>query len=132
MRWQLCAWATGAVSVIFLLVFVHYGFTSIGDCEYAVSNPEMIECEELQLKTATRELNNLYQQLNKVLNAKERKALSDAQKAWLGYRKAHCYSIALPFEPGSIVPVLTASCFADLTKERVKQLRSGFRNFMKE
>jgi uncharacterized protein YecT (DUF1311 family) len=113
-----------------LFVIGHGKSAVVADCNYALSHDEEIECEESRLKSATAELDKLYQQLDKVLNAEQRKALRDAHKTWLAYRKAHCYSVTLPFVPGSIVGVLAVSCQADLTNERVNTLRESFRFFL--
>jgi uncharacterized protein YecT (DUF1311 family) len=127
MEYRLFLSAAGVFLAVSLFLVAHGESAVVSDCNYALSHDEQIECEESRLKRATAELNKLYQELNKVLNAKERKALNDAHKAWLAYRKAHCFSINLPLEPGSIVGVLTVSCPAELTEERVNKLRESFR-----
>ncbi len=56
----------------------------------------------------------------------ERKALDQGQATWLMYRKAQCASAGKIYEPGSATGLVVTTCYADLTKDRVKQLRNDF------
>lgn len=49
--------------------------------------------------------------------------LLKAQRAWLGYRDAHCLSEAFAARGGTMQPLLEAACRAELTKQRTQQLR---------
>jgi uncharacterized protein YecT (DUF1311 family) len=89
-----------------------------------------MECEDLVLKNASRELDDPYRQLNNVFSANKRQALKEADEAWLVYRTAHYRSLALPNEPGSMTPVIAIKCEADLTKDRIKILRENFKLFL--
>jgi uncharacterized protein YecT (DUF1311 family) len=100
------------------------------ECDKATSPREAVECEDLQLKTASRELSDISAQLNRVFNVQERQALQKANAAWLAYRDAHCRSLAMPYDPGSITTVISVKCAADLTRERVRILRENFKMFL--
>jgi uncharacterized protein YecT (DUF1311 family) len=52
-------------------------------------------------------------------------ALSTAQTAWLAYREAECAYQAAAYEGGSLARVVGASCYMDLTAERVISLISS-------
>lgn len=49
-------------------------------------------------------------------------ALLAAQRAWLTFRDKHCETEGFMFRGGTMEPFIVASCRADLTKERTKQL----------
>ncbi|MCX7864550.1 MAG: lysozyme inhibitor LprI family protein [Novosphingobium sp.] len=46
-----------------------------------------------------------------------------AQRAWLGYRDAHCSTHGYIFRGGSMEPFMIATCKQALTEERTRQLR---------
>ncbi len=119
--------AVGLFLAVSFLLIVHGESAAVIDCGHALSHDEQIEYAELQFKSATAELDKVYEQLDSVLNAEQRKALTDSHQTWLACRKAHCYSITLPLVPGSIVGVVAASRGTDLTNERVKTLRESSR-----
>ena len=48
--------------------------------------------------------------------------LLKAQRAWLGYRDAHCASAGYYARGGSLESLLVSSCKAQLTRERTAQL----------
>jgi len=50
--------------------------------------------------------------------------LLEAQRAWLVYRDAHCRSDGYQFRSGSMEPLITAGCMAELTRERTAQLKA--------
>jgi uncharacterized protein YecT (DUF1311 family) len=50
-------------------------------------------------------------------------ALLVAQRAWLAYRDAHCRSAGYYARGGSMEPMLVATCRAELTRERARQLK---------
>lgn len=116
------------VFVLSLGLFVAPKNSAANDCDILVSPREMLECYGQQFKNANRELDDLLQRLNKVLNAKEQKAVKEAQAAWVTYRDAHCRSISLPYSPGSITPAVRAACLAKLTRQRVKELSDDFQD----
>jgi uncharacterized protein YecT (DUF1311 family) len=50
--------------------------------------------------------------------------LLTAQRAWLGYRDAHCESAGYVARGGSMEPMLVAGCMAELTEQRIAQLKA--------
>ncbi|MBI2989508.1 MAG: DUF1311 domain-containing protein [Deltaproteobacteria bacterium] len=109
------------------VLIVDYHNATGADCDTAKTTKDIVECEDLQLKNATRTLSDLHKQLNRVLTMKQRKALEKAHAAWLSYREEHCDSAALLYEGGTMETIVSVTCFAEMTKERVKQLRAAFK-----
>ncbi len=108
------------------ILFLHNDIATAIECEGALSNFAMTECEKREFDTANKTLSELLQELKKHLYATERKALDRGQAAWLTYRNAHCDSIVATYGTGSGGPLAGFKCEADLTKDRVKQLRKDF------
>ncbi|MCB1464846.1 MAG: DUF1311 domain-containing protein [Nitratireductor sp.] len=50
-------------------------------------------------------------------------ALRSAQRAWIGFRDAHCAYAGYAARGGSMEPMLVNQCLARLTEERTMQLR---------
>lgn len=50
-------------------------------------------------------------------------SLLEGQRAWLGYRDAHCRSEGYWARGGSMEPMLVSGCLAALTRMRTEQLR---------
>ena len=129
-RWQGHNRFTVILLVSCLIYFSGRHDAAGANCENAISTEEIISCEELEFKNATRDLSELQKELDNVLNPKQQKALEVAHVAWLAYRKAHCASAALPYDPGSMAAIVSITCAADLTKQRVKELRDSFRDVL--
>jgi uncharacterized protein YecT (DUF1311 family) len=114
-----------------VLTIDHHKATG-ADCDTAKTTKDIIDCEDLQLKTATHTLTDVHKQLNRVLTMKQRKALEKAHVAWLSYREQHCNSAALLYEGGTMETVISVTCFAEMTRERVKQLRVTFEPWLRK
>jgi uncharacterized protein YecT (DUF1311 family) len=77
---------------------------------------EMNQCAANEYRAADRDLNAFYSKLEKT------KELIAAERAWIVYRDAECAYQVKAVEGGSMAPMVQASCLADLTKQRLKQL----------
>jgi uncharacterized protein YecT (DUF1311 family) len=96
------------------------------ECEEALSNFAMIQCEQRELDRANKELLEELRHLKNRLQPDEQEALDRGQAAWVAYRDAHCDSIVETYAAGSGGPLAGVKCQADLTKDRIKQLRQSF------
>ena len=83
---------------------------------------EINRCASNDLKSAEKDLNAFYAKLEKT------NELVASQRAWIAYRDAECAYQAKAFEGGSMAPMVEASCLADLTNQRLKQLIKGQQN----
>jgi uncharacterized protein YecT (DUF1311 family) len=108
------------------ILLIRSGTSSAMECEDALSNMAMIECEKHELDIANKTLSDLLQELKKHLTAEERKTVDRGQAGWLIYRNAHCESVVETYGAGSGGPLAGFKCEADLTKERIGQLRKAF------
>jgi len=103
------------------------------NCAEPITQSDMTRCEIRRFEAADRKMNQQW----KVTLAAERNAdrspagdgrptyadqLLKAQRAWLTYRDEHCRSDGYRMRGGSAEPMLVASCRAELTEGRTKQL----------
>jgi uncharacterized protein YecT (DUF1311 family) len=106
------------------------------DCNNAMSQADMNQCAYMDFEKADKELNDIYKQA--LQNAAETdkevaeiddayigavKALKKAQRAWIDYRDGHCDGVGYEAVGGSMQPMLIDGCKAQLTRNRVKELR---------
>ncbi|TCM68443.1 uncharacterized protein YecT (DUF1311 family) [Acinetobacter calcoaceticus] len=85
-----------------------------------------IECYEKQLKIDKSQLNKTYNKLYSSFDDEGKSALEASQKAWLVYRDKECNGLAAYFGSqalGAGSRLITLSCEAEKTSERVKALR---------
>ncbi|QCO23053.1 DUF1311 domain-containing protein [Acinetobacter cumulans] len=86
----------------------------------------MVECIAAETKRQDVRLNKAYKNLMNTLSATRKKELQDTQRLWMKYRDANCKFYYDP-DGGSIVRVMSAGCFMDMTAERADELE----NFLK-
>jgi len=55
-------------------------------------------------------------------------SLLEAQRAWLGYRDAHCRVDGYSARGGSMEPMLVSFCMTDLTRQRTEELKALSQN----
>lgn len=93
---------------------------------------EMNVCAARDFRSADEELNRTWLVAQARAREKDRDrgpprdnyaALLESQRAWLRYRDSECARRALPYREGTIVPLIRSSCLADLTRQRIEQLR---------
>lgn len=91
-----------------------------------LNEQEMTACAYESFDAQDRELNQLYRQLMKKAGAESGKQLQAAQRAWLQFRDLECV-FESPDAGGSLEPLEKASCKADLTKERIADIKRALR-----
>ena len=96
-----------------------------GECDDARTQSDMNLCATDRYQAADAEMNRAYAQLRAAIDAEERSALLDAQRAWLRFRDAHCAFEAAGFRGGSMQPMIEANCLAAVTRDRTKQLKDA-------
>ena len=103
------------------------------DCSNPQNQSTMNRCAFLDFEAADVELNAIWPLARKTnatfaeylpdnLKA-DAKALLEAQRAWITFRDAHCASVALPNAGGTIYPLIYNGCRANITRQRIEQLR---------
>jgi len=103
------------------------------DCNNAETQLEMTFCAEKDWQGADAELNAAYK--TAMADMKETDsylpddlkgaadALRDAQRAWIPYRDKACASYGYLARGGSMEPQLIYICRAELTRQRIKELK---------
>ena len=96
------------------------------DCDNATDQATMNQCAAQQNKTADKELNALYQQINARLknNPEAKNLLVSAQRSWIGFRDSECKFSASGVAGGSVYPLIYSNCTTDLTKQRVEAFKT--------
>ncbi|MGD1853322.1 MAG: lysozyme inhibitor LprI family protein [Leptolyngbyaceae cyanobacterium] len=80
---------------------------------------EQSDQTQLSYADADAQLNDVYQQIQALLDESRAETLTDVQLSWLDYRDAHCdYEASLPAGPAR------NTCLAELTETRVWQLEA--------
>ena len=92
-----------------------------------LSEQEMTACAYESFNAQDRELNQLYRQLMKKAGADSGKQLQAAQRAWLQFRDLECVYES-PDAEGSLGRYETATCQAELTKERLLDFKRMLRD----
>lgn len=109
------------------------------DCAAAITQTAMNICAAQAYERADAELNEVWRELRGVAKAADEyphtdgqpghwATLLEAQRAWLGYRDAHCRLVGYDARGGSLQPLLVANCRAELTRERTRSMRALLTN----
>ncbi len=112
-----------------LLILVGFGTApgqgtkKIDPCANAQSQADMNICWGKEYKAADATLNQVYRQLVSKLDDDEKAQLKEVESAWLKYRDANCAFVADQYKGGTIRPMIDAMCLADMTKNRIAELR---------
>ena len=101
-------------------------------CKDAQTTYGLRNCFDAALKTEQERLVALQAQIRAVLTETQRKALVEADNAWLKYRDRDCRASALRYEGGSIEPVVELTCRYELTKQRIQALEQDYKNRLKQ
>jgi uncharacterized protein YecT (DUF1311 family) len=83
---------------------------------------EMITCISAETKRQDVRLNENYNKLGSKLSANRKKALLEAQRAWIKFRDANCRFYYDP-EGGSSARVAADECLLNATADRVGELK---------
>ena len=106
-----------------LLLAASPAFAADDDCDRNnQSQMAMNQCAGGDAANADAALNKIYKQLTAKLDAKEKTALRDAQRAWISFRDKECEYQTAGDEGGSIRPMELAACAKSMTEARSKTL----------
>ena len=111
----------GAVGIA--LVFAASGASAQApDCSNAASQAAMSICAAQALRASDAELNRTYNVVMARLSPDSKKALRDAQRAWMAFRDKECFFESNGNDGGSIAPMTVSYCAQALTEQRAKAL----------
>ena len=108
-------------------VKIHETFTPL-PCAGSPSHRTTLEqegCAEKQILKTDSQVNVLGAEIFQLLrDDRARRDSNAAQRAWLNYRKADCFSMSDLFEGGTEAGVVDAQCVASRNEQRIKDLRT--------
>jgi uncharacterized protein YecT (DUF1311 family) len=96
----------------------------------AQTQHEMNQQAEDDYKKSDAELNRVYKDLMGHLTAEQKKAMIDAELAWIRFRDANCACWALPHKGGSLHPLMYFGYMKSMTDDRIKQLKDMKRDLL--
>lgn len=112
--------------LIALLLAACAGSACALDCKNAVATPDLNECASIEQKKVESQLNQVYQRvLKSVGEADTKKALVEAQRAWVKFREADCKAVYENYKTGTIRTVMFIGCMQGHAEKRIKDLE-GF------
>jgi len=92
----------------------------------AQSQPEMNQQAEADFETADRELTRVYKKALDGLDEESVKKLKAAQRAWIAFRNAQAeFDADQQARGGSMHPMIYYNDMAQLTRDRIKQLKES-------
>lgn len=107
------------------------------DCDNAVTQSAMTQCAQQSFAKADALLNAEYRQSMAIMRKLDAEpgshpagdtrpgyaaALTQAQRAWIAFRDAHCRTMGYQMRGGSAEPMLVWGCRETLTRDRTEQL----------
>ncbi len=95
------------------------------DCETTENDGELLQCAGRDLANNQKRLDDLVSQTLAALPVPARPLFDQANKAWVSYRDAACQWNAYDMNSGKSLPLIRATCLADLTSARVEEMESG-------
>tara|TARA_R110002072_G_scaffold86774_6_gene195810 strand:+ start:10515 stop:10952 length:438 start_codon:yes stop_codon:yes gene_type:complete len=109
------------------------------DCAEPLTQTAMNICAAQDFQRADAELNQVWREVRALAKSADAEphddgqpgywpTLLEAQRAWLAYRDAHCRLVGYNARGGSLQPLLTANCRAELTRARTQSMRALLTN----
>ena len=92
-------------------------------CSGADTQSDMKRCAVMEARGASRRLDSLLAELNRVLDSTRARELRLIQREWVRVRDAHCRWDAASYEGGSVQPMWYADCITVATYRRIEDLR---------
>ncbi len=94
------------------------------DCTDPQGTPEINYCAELAYKEADAKLNQVYQKVFAELDKEAKPLLQKAQRAWIGFRDAHCESDVFDTRGGTGFLSYLSACLQAVTEQRTQYLQA--------
>ena len=95
-------------------------------CADKVSTSDQVECLSKAKVSADKELNALYQEIRKNLDADETKQLTTAEILWIQYRNANCEAERSLYGLGTGASPTYLACLESMTTARTRELRTTY------
>jgi uncharacterized protein YecT (DUF1311 family) len=90
-----------------------------------VSTLDLEGCAEQRILRTDRRIDAVARSIFvRLFDGAARRRFIVAERAWLAYRRAYCSSMSDQYEGGTLAGLVAASCTADRSTQRLKDLRS--------
>ena len=103
-------------------------------CDSSSSMADLTSCQHTEYLKDQKKLDAAYQDtMNSIKSGTDYwkgqeseiiESLEESQKLWVQFRDKYCHAVKVNWEQGSIGSIRYWGCMAQLTEERIKQLRS--------
>lgn len=115
---------SGFLSVCLLAALAWSACALAQNCDRPGTVPEMTECATLRLRAAEREMANYYGILLDSEDKDFAKAVREAQEAWMRWREAEAKLVERTVNDPGLALYTRRTQEAQMTEDRVKDLRS--------
>ena len=122
----LCLMPGGAVALAALSPpVIHESFTPLPCPTHPQSTLDLEGCAEQHILKTDRQIDVVSRAIfARLFDDAARRRFVAAQNAWLAYRRADCTSMSDQYEGGTLAGLVAATCTADRSVQRLKDLRS--------
>jgi uncharacterized protein YecT (DUF1311 family) len=119
---------------LLLVAFLSFAAPSAGQhmnakdapCRTPSSNAEQTQCFVSASHNADVKMNQIYEQVRKVLGAEEQKELQATQELWVKFREVNCSAERHLYAGGSAAPAVYAACMESDTRQRTTELKTMY------
>lgn len=94
------------------------------DCQNPQTQVDINQCASTELDRETKKINKTYNNLRAKLNPTHKQQLKEVQLAWIKFKDLACQFEASGIEGGSAHSMVLASCLAEKTRQRHKELEA--------
>lgn len=94
-----------------------------------ITTTTTLDCIKNEHAAVDKELNASYAKLLKLLDARGKKRLRQAERSWLQFRHDECVFSANPMAGGTGETELLRACLLEMTKERLAVLNKEIRGY---
>lgn len=113
------------ILVTVCLIFCLHGLPANAlDCSNAMTQTEMNFCGKKDFDDLDKQKTELMAKIDPNLDKIHKEKFSAAEKAWIRYRDVQCEAETVRCEGGSAQQLMTWSCLAIMTKQRIEILLS--------
>lgn len=119
------------LTLLSVVLFATAQASAASGCDDAYTQADINKCIATELSAEDKKLNKSYSDLQRLLNASEKKQLKTVQLAWIDFRDKACKFSARSFSGGSAYPMASNGCLATYTKQRRVQLDEEIQNLKK-
>jgi uncharacterized protein YecT (DUF1311 family) len=84
---------------------------------------DLVDCLSKAKDTADAQLNSVYKDLRKKLDASDAKRLIETERSWITYRDANCSAERALYDGGTGAFPAYLACLESMTRARTKELK---------